>query len=120
MFPPDLPDLLRLACRQGRMRLNTVFSAANGHQANLARSGQGWTVDSDPDPLVAIEKVLRAQFGSMLERERAEASSHPGIEACRATHETGSFRGITGDPLQIDIEEAIAAAGDDDIAGLIG
>lgn len=102
-FPPDLPDLLRLACRTGKMRINTFFSAQNGHQASLARSGQGWTVDHDRDPLVAIERVLRQQFGPMLERERAEKS------APRA------------DPRQIDIEEAIAAATpDDDLAELIG
>jgi hypothetical protein len=72
-FPPDLPDLLRLACGQGQMRLNVWFGAReNGrkHQANLANSGHGWTIDYDEDPLEAITKVLRIRFGAMLERQR--------------------------------------------------
>jgi hypothetical protein len=75
-FPPDLPDLLRLACRQGSMRLNLFFGArqdtGRGYQANLANSGNGWTVDYDGDPLEAMTKVLRTRFGKMLEREQVE------------------------------------------------
>lgn len=108
-FPPDLPDLLRLACGQGQMRLNVWFGArANGrkHQANIANSGNGWTVDYDEDPLEAIAKVLRIRFGAMLERQR---NPEP-LPRCAAD-----------EPKQIDIEEAIAAAvDDDDLAGLIG
>lgn len=69
-FPSDLPDLLRLACGQGQMRLNVWFGAEKGHQANLANAGQGWTVEYDRDPLEAIAKALRVRFGAMLERQR--------------------------------------------------
>jgi hypothetical protein len=68
---PDLLDLLRLACGQGKMRLHVWFGSERGHQANLANAGDGWTVEHDRDPLVAIEKVLRIRFGKMLERKRA-------------------------------------------------
>jgi hypothetical protein len=95
MSASDLPDLLRLACRTGKMRLNVCFSAQNGHQASLARSGQGWTVEHDRDALAAIEKVLRQQFGPMLERERQSRT----------------------DPRQIDLEEAIARASTEDLIG---
>jgi hypothetical protein len=112
-FPPDLPDLLRLACRQGKMRLNVWFGArenGRGHQANLANSGDGWTVDYDADPLEAITKVLRVRYGKMLERERVGQDSdhtvHPAhddtLGRCHAAPAT--------EPQQIDIEEAIAAA----------
>lgn len=93
----DLPDLLRLACRQGSLRLHVWHSAERGHQANLANSGQGWTVDHDRDPLEAIAKVLRTRYGSMLERER-----------------------VAVELQQIDIEEAIADAVDADLTDLIG
>lgn len=94
MSASDLPDLLRLACRTGKMRLNVCFSAQNGHQASLARSGQGWTVEHDRDALAAIEKVLRQQFGPMLERERQSRTA----------------QASTADGRQIDLEEAIARA----------
>lgn len=111
-FPADLPDLLRLACGQGQMRLNVGFGArANGrkHQANLANAGQGWTIDYDEDSLEAITKVLRARFGAMLERQR---NPEP-LPSCPADEGWQP-------PQQIDLEEAIAAAVDDDIDGLIG
>lgn len=54
------------------MRLNVWTSAEHGFQANLARSGQGWTVDHHTDPLEAMAKVLRLQFGAMLDRQRTE------------------------------------------------
>jgi hypothetical protein len=69
-FPVDLPDLLRLACGQGKMRLYTSFSAERGHQSALARTGDGWDSDTDSDCLVSMTKVLRQRFGNMLERER--------------------------------------------------
>jgi hypothetical protein len=74
-FPVDLPDLLRLACGQGKMRLYTSFSAERGHQSALARTGDGWDSDADPDCLVSMTKVLRQRFGNMLERERANLVS---------------------------------------------
>lgn len=67
----DLADLLRLACTQGKLRLNVFFSAERGHQANVANAGNGWTVEYDRDPLDAIEKALRQRFGAKLERQRA-------------------------------------------------
>jgi hypothetical protein len=74
-FPVDLPDLLRLACGQGKMRLYTSYSAERGHQSALARTGDGWDSDADPDCLVSMTKVLRQRFGNMLERERANLVS---------------------------------------------
>lgn len=107
-FPRDLPDLLRLACGQGQMRLNVFFGArANGrkHQANLANSGNGWTIDYDEDPLEAIARVLRIRFGAVLERQRQNETVHIVKPAGG-----GTGTGVVVDPHQIDIEEAIAAA----------
>ena len=107
-FPADLPDLLRLACGQGKMRLNVWFGAReNGrkHQANLANSGNGWTIDYDEDPLEAITKVLRIRFGAMLERQRSGCTSE-------------ELREI--DPVHPDFADAVAAAPDIDLEGLIG
>lgn len=101
----DLPDLLRIACAQGKMRLNVWHSAERGHQANLANTGDGWTCHSDRDPLVAIEAVLRVRYGKMLERKRAGLSTEGAVHP--------AHRG----PVQLDIEDAIAAV---DVAGLIG
>lgn len=113
--PPDLPDLLRIACRQGKMRLNVGFSAANGHQANLANSGDGWTIHSDRDPLVAITEALRIRYGAMLERQRAGDPN--AADAVHPAHRGGRY---TGEARQIDIEEAIAAAvGADEFEGLL-
>jgi len=67
----DLEDLLRIAARSGKLRLHVWHSSKNGFQANLARSGEGWTVDHSHDALTAITKVLRQQWGKVLERERA-------------------------------------------------
>jgi hypothetical protein len=119
-FPPDLLDLLRLACRQGRMRLNTSFGAGRGHQANLANSGSGWTIDSDPDPLEAIAKVLRIRFGKALERQRT--GDPDAADAIHSEHRDDQGGRYTGQPRQIDIEEAIAAshAGETSVEDLIG
>lgn len=72
-FPLDLPDLLRAACASGKMRLHVGHSAERGHQANLANSGDGWTINYDRDPLEAIAKVLRTRFGRQVERQREAA-----------------------------------------------
>lgn len=77
-FPHDLPDLLRLACGQGKMRFNVWFGKTERgreYQANLADSGDGWSVEYHRDPLEAMAKVLRVRFGNMLERERAKLAS---------------------------------------------
>lgn len=78
-FPHDLPDLLRLACGSGKLRLNVFHGASAEHgpryQANLANSGNGWTVDYRRDPLEAIAVVLRTRYGAMLERERAKLAA---------------------------------------------
>lgn len=72
-LPADLPDLLRLACRSGKLRLYVSHGSPHGYKADLARSGQGWDAETDPDALEAITKVLAGQYGRMLERERAAA-----------------------------------------------
>jgi hypothetical protein len=117
----DIPDLLRLACAQGKVRLNVGFSARDGHQANLANSGEGWTVHADHDPLVAIEAVLRTRFGKMLERERTGEPTDGSVHPAHAGPVKGQFtsRQDAGLPaVQIDIEEAIARSHDPE--GLIG
>jgi hypothetical protein len=108
----DLPDLLRIACAQGKMRLHVGFSAQRGHQASLANAADGWTVASNRDPLEAITDVLRQRYGKMLERQRAGRS-----DAADAVHP--AHRG-TADPRQIDLEEAIARTRGVDVEGLIG
>lgn len=58
------------------MRLNVWFGKrenGRGYQANLANSGDGWTVEYHPDPLEAITKALSARFGAALLRERLAA-----------------------------------------------
>jgi hypothetical protein len=121
-FPPDLPDLLRIACGQGKLRLNVWISAQSGHQANLANAGDGWTVHSDADPLVAITEVLRIRYGGMLERQRQGRTD--AAEAVHPAHRSGGGGRYTGDPRQIDIEEAIerSVGGEPsvDVEGLIG
>jgi hypothetical protein len=109
-FPPDLPDLLRIACSQGKMRLHVSHSSQRGHQASLANAADGWTVSSNRDSLEAIIDVLRQRYGKMLDRQRA--GDPLAAEAVHPAH-----RGTT-DPRQIDIEEAIAAV--TDVEGLIG
>jgi hypothetical protein len=107
-FPPDLPDLLRLACGQGKLRLNVWFGAEKGHQANLANSGQGWTVEYDRDCLEAITRVLRVRYGPMLERMRAGASERAASDAVHIAHKESDY---------VDRCEDTA---DDDLLGLIG
>lgn len=76
----DLLDLLRLACSTGKLRLNVWHVGGKGHQANLARQvGDGWTIEHDEDPLVAIEKALRTQHGGWLDRLRRDAAADDGL-----------------------------------------
>jgi len=80
-FPADLADLLRIACAQGKFRLNVWFGnrpeTGRGYQVNLANSGNGWSVLYHEDALEGIAKVLRQNFGAMLSREMAGPAALP-------------------------------------------
>lgn len=133
-FPEDLPDLLRLACGQGKMMLNVWFGSPRGYQVNHARSGNGWNIEYDQDCLEGICTVLRKQFGSMLERERANQAATRQEQAYAA-----ELKRVTGAPCDLGVgcDEAgacyadahgspqecgrpSAAEADDDLADLIG
>lgn len=81
-MPEDLPDLLRIACAQGAMRLNVWFGSrenGRGYQANLSDTGKAWTVEYDRDPLEAIAAALRIRFGRMLELQGSRLADQSDI-----------------------------------------
>lgn len=69
-FPPDLPDLLRVAAKRGKVRLYLQYASTEAEggrwEAAIANSGEGWTVEHHPDFLEAMHRVLVTKCGPQL------------------------------------------------------